>query len=223
MGTIWQPLASTAVTGAASHWTVRRPPTAVDRCPLRLSRPKGRGSLTSGQCTAATPVGSSTRRSRRSTVERRASSRSRGRGRRASRQLPRTARRSPRARAVPGDAARDRRHAVSQHAVQSRRRARRATGREFWSYDPKAYEAGQPSNGTGFVHRGVATWTRREAAADSHQQPLAAHRARRGDRTTRFRRSARTARSTSRANILLERRTSSTTRTRRRRSCRATS
>ena len=33
------------------------------------------------------------------------------------------------------------------------------TGRELWSYDPKAYAAGQPPNGTGFVHRGVATWT----------------------------------------------------------------
>ena len=33
------------------------------------------------------------------------------------------------------------------------------SGRELWSYDPKAYEAGQPPNGTGFVHRGVATWT----------------------------------------------------------------
>ena len=33
------------------------------------------------------------------------------------------------------------------------------TGREYWSYDPKAYVAGQPPNGTGFVHRGVATWT----------------------------------------------------------------
>ncbi len=33
------------------------------------------------------------------------------------------------------------------------------TGRELWEYDPKAYTAGQPSNGTGFVHRGVATWT----------------------------------------------------------------
>src|SRR5262245_11075880 len=33
------------------------------------------------------------------------------------------------------------------------------TGKELWSYDPKAYEAGQPPNGTGFVHRGVATWT----------------------------------------------------------------
>ena len=33
------------------------------------------------------------------------------------------------------------------------------TGGELWAYDPKAYEAGQPPNGTGFVHRGVATWT----------------------------------------------------------------
>ena len=34
-----------------------------------------------------------------------------------------------------------------------------STGRELWNYDPKAYAAGQPPNGTGFVHRGVATWT----------------------------------------------------------------
>jgi len=34
-----------------------------------------------------------------------------------------------------------------------------ATGRPYWIYDPKAYAFGQPSNGTGFVHRGVATWT----------------------------------------------------------------
>jgi quinoprotein glucose dehydrogenase len=33
------------------------------------------------------------------------------------------------------------------------------TGRPFWTYDPRAYAFGQPSNGTGFVHRGVATWT----------------------------------------------------------------
>jgi quinoprotein glucose dehydrogenase len=33
------------------------------------------------------------------------------------------------------------------------------TGKELWSYDPKAYVAGQPPNGTGFVHRGVATWS----------------------------------------------------------------
>lgn len=33
------------------------------------------------------------------------------------------------------------------------------SGREFWSYDPGAYEWGQPPNGTGFVHRGIALWT----------------------------------------------------------------
>jgi quinoprotein glucose dehydrogenase len=33
-----------------------------------------------------------------------------------------------------------------------------ATGRERWSYNPKAYEDGQVPNGTGFVHRGVAAW-----------------------------------------------------------------
>ncbi len=32
------------------------------------------------------------------------------------------------------------------------------SGRERWSFDPKAYEDGQPPNGTGFVHRGVAAW-----------------------------------------------------------------
>jgi quinoprotein glucose dehydrogenase len=32
------------------------------------------------------------------------------------------------------------------------------TGTEIWKYDPKAYEDGQPPNGTGFVHRGVAAW-----------------------------------------------------------------
>ncbi|MBZ5725388.1 MAG: hypothetical protein LAP87_10350 [Acidobacteriia bacterium] len=32
------------------------------------------------------------------------------------------------------------------------------TGRELWSFDPKAYEDGPVPNGTGFVHRGVAAW-----------------------------------------------------------------
>ena len=32
------------------------------------------------------------------------------------------------------------------------------TGRELWSYDPKAYEEGAPASGQGFVHRGVAAW-----------------------------------------------------------------
>ncbi|HTL05790.1 MAG TPA: amidohydrolase family protein, partial [Gemmatimonadales bacterium] len=34
-----------------------------------------------------------------------------------------------------------------------------ATGRELWRYDPRVYEAGQPPNGMGFVHRGVAQWS----------------------------------------------------------------
>ncbi len=33
------------------------------------------------------------------------------------------------------------------------------TGEKIWDYDPRAYDAGQPPNGTGFVHRGLATWT----------------------------------------------------------------
>ncbi|HEX6462976.1 MAG TPA: pyrroloquinoline quinone-dependent dehydrogenase, partial [Vicinamibacterales bacterium] len=32
------------------------------------------------------------------------------------------------------------------------------SGKEIWSYDPHAYVDGQPPNGTGFVHRGVAAW-----------------------------------------------------------------
>jgi quinoprotein glucose dehydrogenase len=32
------------------------------------------------------------------------------------------------------------------------------TGRELWVFDPRAYEAGMPSSGQGFVHRGVAAW-----------------------------------------------------------------
>jgi quinoprotein glucose dehydrogenase len=32
------------------------------------------------------------------------------------------------------------------------------TGKELWRYDPKTYEDGQPPNGTGYVHRGVAAW-----------------------------------------------------------------
>src|SRR3954451_10691118 len=39
-----------------------------------------------------------------------------------------------------------------------------ASGRELWTFDPKMYLTGQPPNGTGFVHRGVATWT------DGHQR-----------------------------------------------------
>jgi quinoprotein glucose dehydrogenase len=32
------------------------------------------------------------------------------------------------------------------------------SGKELWRYDPKAYEDGQPPNGQGFAHRGVAVW-----------------------------------------------------------------
>jgi quinoprotein glucose dehydrogenase len=32
------------------------------------------------------------------------------------------------------------------------------TGANLWSYDPEAYKLGQPANGTGYVHRGVAAW-----------------------------------------------------------------
>lgn len=32
------------------------------------------------------------------------------------------------------------------------------TGRELWRFDPRAYEDGQPPNGQGFAHRGVAAW-----------------------------------------------------------------
>ena len=34
-----------------------------------------------------------------------------------------------------------------------------ATGTEIWSYDPRTWEWGQPPNGTGFVHRGIALWS----------------------------------------------------------------
>jgi quinoprotein glucose dehydrogenase len=32
------------------------------------------------------------------------------------------------------------------------------TGTALWSYDPKSYVDGQPANGTGYVHRGIAIW-----------------------------------------------------------------
>jgi quinoprotein glucose dehydrogenase len=31
-------------------------------------------------------------------------------------------------------------------------------GSVLWSYDPKSYVDGQPANGTGYVHRGIAIW-----------------------------------------------------------------
>ena len=33
------------------------------------------------------------------------------------------------------------------------------TGAEIWTYDPRTVEWGQPPNGTGLVHRGVAVWS----------------------------------------------------------------
>jgi quinoprotein glucose dehydrogenase len=32
------------------------------------------------------------------------------------------------------------------------------SGAELWAYDPKSYVDGQPPNGTGYVHRGIALW-----------------------------------------------------------------
>jgi quinoprotein glucose dehydrogenase len=32
------------------------------------------------------------------------------------------------------------------------------TGKERWSFDPETYKDGQPPNGTGYVHRGLAAW-----------------------------------------------------------------
>jgi len=38
--------------------------------------------------------------------------------------------------------------------------AEATTGKQYWTFDPEPWRTlGQPSNGTGFVHRGVATWT----------------------------------------------------------------
>ncbi len=34
-----------------------------------------------------------------------------------------------------------------------------SSGRELWRFDPRAYDGGQPPNGMGFVHRGVAAWS----------------------------------------------------------------
>lgn len=35
-----------------------------------------------------------------------------------------------------------------------------SSGETIWDFDPRTVEWGQPPNGTGFVHRGVAVWTR---------------------------------------------------------------
>ncbi len=34
-----------------------------------------------------------------------------------------------------------------------------SSGQEIWAYDPETIEWGQPPNGTGFVHRGIAIWS----------------------------------------------------------------
>jgi quinoprotein glucose dehydrogenase len=38
------------------------------------------------------------------------------------------------------------------------------SGRERWRYDPEPFKDGQPPNGTGFVHRGVAAWRDEQGA-----------------------------------------------------------
>ncbi|HYM24894.1 MAG TPA: pyrroloquinoline quinone-dependent dehydrogenase [Vicinamibacterales bacterium] len=39
------------------------------------------------------------------------------------------------------------------------------SGAELWTFDPKAYEDGQPPNGTGYVHRGIAAWRDAQSGA----------------------------------------------------------
>ncbi|MBI4520343.1 MAG: pyrroloquinoline quinone-dependent dehydrogenase [Gemmatimonadetes bacterium] len=45
-------------------------------------------------------------------------------------------------------------------------------GRVFWEYDPRAYDWGQPPNGTGYVHRGVAIWTGRDPESGRDQRRI---------------------------------------------------
>ncbi len=47
-----------------------------------------------------------------------------------------------------------------------------ASGKELWRYDPKAYEDGQPPNGTGYAHRGVAAWRDSSTALGAGGGPL---------------------------------------------------
>ena len=47
-----------------------------------------------------------------------------------------------------------------------------ATGDELWVYDPGTTEWGQPPNGTGLVHRGVAVWEGSEPAAPDSQRRI---------------------------------------------------
>ena len=129
-------------------------------------------------------------------------------------------------RKFPGDAADDWRHAVSQHVVQSRRRARRehrqtSSGRTI----RKAYRRGTAAEWHRIRSSRRRDVDRRQAAANLHQQPLESHRARRVDRKTDSRvRRHRRRRSHARARIeTAKRSTSFTTRRRRRRSCGAIS
>src|SRR5687768_8605447 len=46
------------------------------------------------------------------------------------------------------------------------------TGKELWRYDPKAYEDGQPPNGQGFAHRGVAAWKDRSTSLTAGNDKL---------------------------------------------------
>jgi hypothetical protein len=57
------------------------------------------------------------------------------------------------------------------------------SGREVWSYDPKAYVDGQVPNGTGFVHRGVGAWRdpKNGQNADRDEQPVSPDRTGRGE------------------------------------------
>ncbi len=71
------------------------------------------------------------------------------------------------------------------------------TGAEIWSYDPKSYVDGQPPNGTGYVHRGIAVWRDGKSSAHFPQHPLSPDFPRRENRQAGRIRSATTASSTS--------------------------
>jgi len=65
------------------------------------------------------------------------------------------------------------------------------TGAEIWSFDPKSYVDGQPPNGTGYIHRGIAYWRdSKDNRANLLEHALPADFDRRKDRQSgqRFRR-----------------------------------
>ena len=77
------------------------------------------------------------------------------------------------------------------------------TGRELWSYDPQAYRwPASRRTAPGFVHRGVATWTDGKQRRIFISEPLAISSRSTRRPANRFRRSATTATSISRASIL---------------------